>query len=88
MMSPNEFLKKNIVEHLMKQGINKPNAEYCATQGVNFYSKKTANSKDVFKDACNHAGLIAEQRCFGFTYKAPVSKTTRRNKRPQEAFDF
>ncbi|MBV1842225.1 hypothetical protein [Photobacterium ganghwense] len=87
-MNPTEFLKKNIIEHLMKQGINEANAEYCAIQGIQFFEKKTSNTKDAFNDACNHAGLIAEQRCFGFKYKPPVSKTTRRLKRPQEAFNF
>lgn len=88
-MKHDEFIKKNIVNHLVSLELPELDAQLCASYGYDLFIKTTANSKNPFKDACDIAGLKAMERGVkGFKYKSPVSKSTRRTKKPQEAFDF
>lgn len=82
------FIFNQIKTELERQGLNSSHSERFAMEGVEFYKSKVCNSKDPFKDSCDHAGAIAERYVEGFKYKSPKSKQQRRQKRPQEAFNF
>lgn len=88
MANVNDFIKKNIINHLISLGLDQSNAAWCAEQGIRHYEKAVGNSKNPFNDACDYAGMMASQRSLSFKYKSPKSKTKPRSKRPEEAFDF
>lgn len=83
-----EFIERNIANHLQSCGLSTGPSEIYASSGYAFYRSNVSNSKDAFKEACDHAGQLAEQRVSGFKYKSPKSKSTRIAKKPQEAFNF
>lgn len=84
----NQFIKKNIADHLVSLGLDKYNAEWCAEQGLRHYKKAVGNGKNPFNEACDYAGMMASQRSLTFKYASPKAKSKTRAKRPQEAFDF
>ncbi|AUR88522.1 hypothetical protein NVP1115B_47 [Vibrio phage 1.115.B._10N.222.49.B11] len=55
-----DFLVKNIKDHLVSIGLNPGVASIYADKGYYFYKSEVANSKDAFKEACDHAGKMAE----------------------------
>ena len=83
-----DFLIKQISDYLVSVGYSISVSASCAYSGWEFFDKSVCNSKDAFKDACDHAGLKAQIMQPSVKYKSPKSKTTRRAKRPQEAFKF
>lgn len=87
-MQTYDFVKKHIVEHLVRLGLDELTATLCAQSGVEHFKLKVSNSRDPFKDACDHAGEIAVRKNPKFKYKSPSSKRSVRQKRPQEAFTF
>lgn len=82
------FIVREIKKQLISQGVDEANADWCANQGYAHYEKRVSNSKDPFKEACDYAGLKAEERCLKFKYRSPKAKVKRRAKKPQEAFNF
>jgi len=88
MASVDQFIKKNIKQHLISHGLDEANANWCAEQGFLHYQRAVDNSKNPFNDACDYAGMMAEQRSLTFKYRAPKAKVKPRKKRPEEAFDF
>ena len=88
MAKVNEFMAKNIAQHLVKLGLDQANASWCADRGVKHYEKHVVNSKNPFTEACDYAGAIAEQRSLTFKYSSPKSKTKPRRQKPQDIFDF
>lgn len=88
-MNKDNFIKENIVKHLVSIKLPESDAVICADYGLDLFNKTTANSSNPFKDACDIAGAKAMERVVkGFKYKSPVSKSTRRARKPQEAFNF
>ncbi len=83
-----DIIIKNIVNHLTELGYSNNTAVSCASSAWQHFQKAICNSKDAFKDACDHAGDKAQIREPNIKYKSPKAKSTRRAKKPQEAFKF
>lgn len=83
-----EFVIKEITKELMNQGLVESTAKYYARQAAVYYNKSVCNSKNPFKDTLDYTGKLAERDIKAFRYKPPKQKTSRRNKKPQEAFRF
>lgn len=83
-----DFLIKEIYNHLVFYGFSKSVSAHCAQYGYDFFERSICNSRDPYKDACDHAGALAETKMHGVKYKSPKAKSNRRSKRPQEAFKF
>lgn len=84
----NEFIIGNISAYLIELGFSEINSKRSAQDAFYYYSKKVSNSKDAYKDTCDFAGakaMISEPK---IKYKSQKSKANRRNKKPQEAFNF
>lgn len=78
----------NITEHLIKCGLDEFRAKQCAAKSFTFYQKEVGNSKDPYKQACDHAGQLACGMVPKFKYKSPSNRAKRQTKRPQDVFDF
>lgn len=83
-----EFIEKSVKAELIKQGLQEWHAVRVAAQAADYFTSHCCNSKDPFKECCDHAGKIAAQEVAGFKYKSPKAPSARRQKRPQEAFKF
>lgn len=83
-----DFLIKNIEDYLVSLGMARNSARGYARKGADHFESSVCNSRDPFKESCDYAGKMAEREIKGFKYKSPKAKGTRRNKRPQEAFNF
>ncbi|MGL5669073.1 MAG: hypothetical protein ACRDD9_23470 [Shewanella sp.] len=88
MAQVNEFVHKNIKAHLEKCGLDSSSASTAAMKGVDFFSGQVCNSKNAFKDACDHAGAWAQSMGFKFKYVSPRRAGGQRKKKPQEVFNF
>jgi len=87
-MDQKELIISNVKKHLIANKLCEPKASRCANDAYQYYLKKVGNSKDPFKETCDHAGKLAMGMDAKFKYKSPVCKTGRRVKKPQDAFDF
>lgn len=83
-----QFIVKEVKKYLVSLGLDELTAARCAEQGGVHWLKRVANSRDPFKEACDHAGQKAMERDMKFKYKSPKAATKRRTKKPQEAFNF
>ena len=88
MAGVNDVLAKSIKAHLVSCGLDSSNAAWCADRSVDYFKYRVCNSKDPFKECCDHAGLLAGQRSLTFKYQSPKSKAARRSKKPQEVSLF
>lgn len=87
-MNQKELITSKIKSHLINCKLDPFKAGKCAEDAYKHFLKKVGNSKDPFKETCDHAGKLAMGLDSKFKYKSPVSKTGKRVKRPQETFDF
>lgn len=87
-MNQKELIISNIKAHLIKGKLDPFKSGQCATRAYQHYLKCVGNSKDPFKQTCDHAGQLAMGMDAKFKYKSPVCKTGRRVKKPQDAFEF
>ncbi len=83
-----EFIESNIKSHLESLGLSETLSGIYAQKGYEHYQSSVCNTRDAFKDACDHAGMLAQQNVSGFKYKPPKAKSRARTKKPQEAFNF
>lgn len=88
MSNPADFIFSNVKRHLMGLGLAEGMAASCARKGVEHWQRAIGSSKNPFNEACDYAGMIAEQVCMGFRYKSPKAPTKARSKRPPEALDL
>lgn len=89
-MNHKELITNNIKQHLINCKLDVIKATKCANDAYEYYLKQVGNSKDPYKQTCDHAGQLASGMVGKgkFKYKSPVNKTGRRVKKPQDAFDF
>lgn len=88
MSNPAEFIFSNVKRHLMSLGCPEGAATSSARKGVEHWQRAVGSSKNPFNEACDYAGMIAEQVCLGFKYKPPKAASKPRNKRPPDALDL
>lgn len=79
---------KGIYDHLISLGYSESNSTLSAQFGWEFFERSVCNSRDPFKDACDHAGARAQTKQTDIKYKSPKAKTKPRAKKPQDAFNF
>lgn len=83
-----DFLIKEIHRYLTSLGFSESNSAICAQYGYEFYERSICNSRDPFKDSCDHAGAKAQMAQPKIKYKSPKAKSKPRTKKPQDAFNF
>jgi len=83
-----EFMATAIADYLKSLGLSSGVAQRYGIKGADYFETSVCNSRDPFKDSCDYAGKLAEREIKAFKYKSPKAKVKRRQKRPQEAFDF
>lgn len=83
-----DLIINNIKQHLINCKLDPFKAGKCADDAYKHFLNKVGNSKDAYKETCDYAGKLASGLEPKFKYKSPVSKTGKRVKRPQSAFDF
>lgn len=83
-----DYVSNKIKEYLISIGYRESVAMLSAKEGGCFFTKSCCNSKDAFKECCDFAGKIAQQKQPSIKYKQPKSPTRKRSKKPQEAFNF
>lgn len=88
MANPSEFIFSNVKAHLIALGLGEAQAASCARKGVEHWERAVGSSKNPFNEACDYAGMMAEQVCLGFKYKSPKATSKPRNKRPPDALDL
>lgn len=88
MSNARDIIIKNIYDHLTSLKFSEANASRSAQKGWEFFDRAVCNSRDPFKDACDHAGAYANLSEPKIKYKSPKAKASRRTKKPQSAFDF
>ncbi len=87
-MNQKELIINNVKQHSINCKLNSSTAARCAIRAYEYYLKSIGNSKDPYKETCDHAGKLAMGMDSKFKYKSPTCKTGRRVKKPQEIFDF
>lgn len=87
-MNQKELIISNIKQHLISRKLCPIKASQCADKAYQFYLTSIGNSKDPYKETCDHAGKLASGMDAKFKCKSPVSKTVRRVKKPQETLDL
>lgn len=87
-MDIKQLITKNITDHLVELGLDPFKAKQCADKAFIYYQKQIGNSKDPYKQACDHAGDLACGMVAKFKYKSPSNRSKRMTKKPQDAFDF
>ena len=88
MSSVRETIIQGINQHLIDIGYSTSNSALSAQKGWEFFERQICNSRDPFKDSCDHAGAHAQTAQPKVKYKSPKGKTKARTKKPQEAFNF
>lgn len=80
-MNPIDFLTKNIVTELTKQGASIVVAQDAATYAAGQYRTVTDFGKDTFGELVRLAGIMAMKNQPGFRYVQPKPTVSRRLKR-------
>lgn len=82
------FIIQNVCEHLVCCGFSQRVSAICAQYAWEFYDRSLCNSRNPYKDCCDHAGAKAQTMQIGVKYKSPRAKSKPRSKKPQDAFNF
>lgn len=83
-----EFISATVADYLKSLGLPHGAAQRYGIKASDYFESSVCNSRDPFKESCDFAGKMAEREVKSFKYKSPRSQVRRRNKRPQEAFNF
>lgn len=87
-MTKDELIKIEIAKHLESVGFSVLTSIKAANVGLAYFNKQVCNSKDAFKESCDHAGDVAHKLQPKVKYKSPKAKSKPRYKKPPEAFNF
>lgn len=75
-----EFIKRNIMNELMRQGASPGNAEQAADFAVLEYKRRTDLGKDTMGELLRIAGVMAKKYDNEFNFVQPKPKVYRRVK--------
>lgn len=79
-MQPTEFIKRNIMAELMRQGASSVNAEQAADFAVLDFRRRTDLGKDPMGELLRIAGVMATKYDSEFKFVQPKPKVYRRVK--------
>ena len=76
-MQPTEFIKRNIMAELMKQGASPGNAEQAAEFCITEYKRRTDLGKDPMGELMRIAGAMAKKYDSDFNFVQPKPRGSR-----------
>ena len=72
-MNPVDFIKKQVIDELVKQGASPGTAQYAADYAAQQYRTTSTVGKDPFAELIRLAGAMAMKHQAGFRFVMPKS---------------